>query len=107
MLTQENIDDLERVQKCALKIIFEEKYKEYKKALDKIDLETLAERRKALCLSFAQKNVKNVKLSRHFRKNEKSHEMKTREPEEFEVTFSNTERLKKSPIIYMQKLLNQ
>ena len=48
MWTEENIAELERVQKCALKIIFEGKYKNYQKALDKIDLETLAERRNAL-----------------------------------------------------------
>ena len=89
------------------KIIFEGKYKDYQKALDKIDLETLAGRRKALCLSFAKKNVNIVKVRRHFRKNEKTHEMITTEPENFEVDFANTDRLKRSPIIYMQKLLNQ
>ena len=33
-------------------------------------------------------------------------EMKTRHKEKYEVQFASTERLKKSPIIYMQKLLN-
>ena len=33
--------------------------------------------------------------------------MITRNPEVYKVQFANTERLKKSPIIYMQELLNQ
>ena len=33
-------------------------------------------------------------------------QMNTRYPETYEVDFANTERLKKSPIIYMQNLLN-
>ena len=41
-----------------------------------------------------------------FQKNEKSHEMITRCPEKYEVNYANTERLKDSPIIYMQRLLN-
>ena len=47
MISKENSDDLERIQKCALslKIVFEDKYKDYQNALDKIGLETLAERK--------------------------------------------------------------
>ena len=33
--------------------------------------------------------------------------MKWQLDEKFKVQFANTERLKKSPIIYMQKLLNE
>ena len=39
--------------------------------------------------------------------NQKTHNMATRHDEKFKVQFANTERLKKSPIIYMQKLLNE
>ena len=35
------------------------------------------------------------------------HKMETRGEEKFEFQFANTGRLQKSPIIYMQKLLNQ
>ena len=41
-----------------------------------------------------------------FPKVNRKHSMKTRNPEVYKVQFANTERLKKSPIIYMQKLLN-
>ena len=106
MISQENSEDLERIQKCALKIIFEDKYLDYQNALNKIDLETLSERRETLCRSFARKGVSNVKIKKHFRINSKKHKMNTRYPEIYEVDFAHTERLKKSPIIYMQNLLN-
>ena len=51
-LTAENINDLERVQKSAVKIILGGKYQSYKKALDVLDLETLDSRRNYLCLKF-------------------------------------------------------
>ena len=41
-----------------------------------------------------------------FPKFNKLHAMLTRKSEKFQVQFANTERLKRSPIIYMQKLLN-
>ena len=39
--------------------------------------------------------------------NEKNHNMETRKEEKYKVEFANTDRKKDSPIIYMQKLLNQ
>ena len=36
----------------------------------------------------------------------KPHGMNTRHEERYEVQFANTDRLKNSPLIYMQKLLN-
>ena len=42
-----------------------------------------------------------------FPKNIKSHNMNTRNEEEYVVQFANTGRLQKSPLIYMQKLLNE
>ena len=39
--------------------------------------------------------------------NGKKHEMKTRKTEKFNVDYAKTSRLKKSPIIYMQRLLNE
>ena len=39
--------------------------------------------------------------------NEKNHKMETRKEEKYKVEFAHTDRMKDSPIIYMQKLLNQ
>ena len=106
-LTSENSNDIERVQKSALKIILKDKYKGYKNALAKLGLETLQNRRKQLCLNFARKCLKSRKIQHLFPENPKSHEMSTRNVNKFKVQFAHTERLKKSPIIYMQNLLNE
>ena len=57
-LTEDNKSDLERVQKSAVRIILGEKYKGYRNALIKLEIETLDERRE-LCLKFARKTTKN------------------------------------------------
>ena len=100
-LKEHNKADLERVQRSALKIILGPKYESYRKALVTLNLETLEERREYLCLKFAQKCTKMFPLNR------KNHHMDTRNREKYLVQFANTERLRKSFIIYMQKLLNQ
>ena len=106
-LTEENSDDLERVQKSAVKIILGTKYLGYEKSLAKLDMLSLKERREQLCLSFAEKCVKNPKTQNMFPTNKKKHLMETRNPEHYMVTKANTERFKKSAIIYMQNLLNE
>jgi hypothetical protein len=70
-------------------------------------MESLKERRELLCLKFAQKCFKNPKTKNMFPENKKMHTMETRNPEKFQVNHANTERLKKSAIIYMQNLLNE
>ena len=106
-LSQENRQDLERVKKSAFKVILQEKFHGYKHAQKSSDMETLENRRKDLCLNFALKCLKNKKAKNMFPKNERKHQMETRNPETFKVNHANTERLKNSPIIYMQKLLNE
>ena len=106
-LTKENIQDLERVQKSALRLILQESYKSYPNALKVLSLETLADRREVLCLQFAKKCLNNDKMKELFPKNSKTHPMKTRFEEEYEIETANTERLMNSPVIYMQRLLNQ
>ena len=61
-LTEDNRNDLERVQRSAVRIILQNNYKGYEQSLKILDLETLDERREYLCLKFAQKCVKNPKL---------------------------------------------
>ena len=92
-LSQENIDDLDRVQNTACKVILQKIYKGYKNALNTLDIETLAERRNALCLSFALKCTRNKKVSNLFPKNEKIHQMETRNPEIYKVQLANTQEI--------------
>ena len=105
-LTEENCQDLERIQKTALKIILSEEYKSYENALNILEIEKLAERREMLCLQFAKKCLKNDKMKNLFPANQKIHPMQTRFEEVFEINHANTERMNKSSIIYMQRLLN-
>ena len=106
-LTEQNRNDLERVQKTALKVILGDKYMNYENALRKLGLENLHDRREDLCLNFAQKCSRNPKLKNMFPKNDKMHTMETRNTEKYKVQHANTERLRKSSIIYMQNLLNE
>ena len=87
--------------------MLQEKYHSYEHALKTLDLETLKERREHLCMNFALKCLKNPRFKDMFPLNNKSHEMGTRITEKYEVQFALTNRLKDSPVIYMQKLLNQ
>ena len=77
-LTQENSEDLERVQKSALKVILKESYKNYSNALNILELESLKDRREFLCLQFAKNNLKNDKINYFFPKNTKVHQMDAR-----------------------------
>ena len=106
-LTEDNANDLERVQKCALKIILKENYKNYQHALNLLELDSLENRREFLCLKFAKKSLKNKKMKSVFIPNKKSHEMNTRNEFKFNINNANTTRLQNSPIIYMQRLLNE
>ena len=105
-LTEENKQDLERVQKSAVKIMLGNKYKDYENALVLVDLENLSERRENLCSKFAKKCLQNEKTDNLFPLNKHTHNMKSRMTEKFKVKFAHTERLKKSSIPYMQRLLN-
>ena len=106
-LTEENSADLERVQKSAVKIMLGAHYNGYENSLLRLDMENLSDRRKNLCLKFAQKCVKNPKTAHMFPKNVKKHNMELRITEKYKVQHANTERYKKSSIIYMQHLLNE
>ena len=105
-ITEKNREDLERVQKSALKIILKDSYTSYKEALNILKLESLNDRRTKLSLRFAKSCLKHEKMKRLFPLTNKSHLMKTRVTEKFKVHHANTERYKKSAIPYMQNLLN-
>ena len=106
-LTDENKNDLERVQKTALKVILGDSYMSYENALKILDIETLNDRRIDLCLNFARKSSKHPKMKWMFPLNDKTHQMGTRKPEKYKVQHANTDRLKDSALIFMQNLLNE
>ena len=68
-------------------------------------MEKLLERRESLCLNYAINSLKNEKMKRMFPLNENLDNK--RKKEIYFVQHANTERLRKSSIIYMQNLLNK
>ena len=106
-LSEQNIQDMERVQKSALTLILNNKCKDYQKALNILGLDTLKDRREVLNLNFIKTNFKNGTFSDLIQTNKKQHTMNTRNCEQFQVLHANTERLKTSTIPQMQRMLNQ
>ena len=104
-LTHENIQDLERIQKTALRVVYGEDYEDYQSALHRSGLETLYSRRESRCLDFALKCVKHPLNSRLFPLNQEPVNDLGR-TEKFVVNFAKTGAYQKSAIPYCQKLLN-
>ena len=104
-ITQEEESDLERVQKTCLRMILKHHYSTYEEALKTTELEALSERRQRLCLNFAENCVKNEKTSHMFPLNSSFHNV--RHHEKFFVQHANCDRLAKSAIPYLQRLLNE
>ena len=104
-ITEEESTNIERVQKTALRIILGNTYNDYKSALEITGLDTLRTRRRKLSISFAKKCTRSKVNSDLFPLKEKS--VNTRPHEKYFVTPARTERLAKSTIPYLQRLLNQ
>ena len=107
-LTKDEINQLERIQKCAFAIILAEKYSSYKSALKKLNKATLSSRRTDLNLTFAKKCLKNEKYQHWFRLNKPTDiKNKTRSEEsKLMPVQTRTNAFKKSPIAYLTQLLN-
>ena len=99
-LTLENTEDLERIQKSAVRVILGDQYTTYEEGLELLMLAKLSDRREKLSLSFAKKCLKNDLVSDLFPLNN------PRCKEKYQVTFANTDRLKNSAVPYLQRLLN-
>ena len=97
--------DIERVQKCALRIILKDKYLSYQNSLELCGLESLKTRRNKLSLSFALKCLKSESTKDMFPV--RNIQADTRFSERYVVTKSCTERLANSAIPFMQRLLNK
>ena len=105
-LSQKNRNDLERVQKCALRVILGKRYTSYREALSKLDIESLDARRKSLCLKFAKNCLKVDKLKKMFPKSSTKHNMSKRSFELYKVNRTLTERYLNSAVPQMQRMLN-
>ena len=105
-LTQKNRNDLERVQKSAVRCILGDSYRGYEDALKRLGLVTLEERREQMCLKFAKQCLKLDKMKQLFPRNKSSHVMNIRSSKFFIVSKCQTERFRRSAIPSMIRLLN-
>ena len=87
-LTQNNRDDLERVQKSAVKFILGDSYQSYESGLEKLGLEAIERRRDQICLKFAKQCLKIEKMKHSFVRNE--HSMEKRSSNAFKVIRAHT-----------------
>ena len=103
MLTQDNIGDIERVQKIVLRIILDDEYVDYHHACLNLNVQTLQVRRTKLSLNFGLKCIASDKLNHLFKLN--SH-VTIRNPDRFDVPLARTSRYFDSPKLYLTRLLN-
>ena len=101
-ITLEEKQDLERVQKSALRIIFGSEYETYDYALNLCNIQKLETRRDLIGSKFATKSVKHKKnwfvpKPRVGMRNQKS----------YITPIARTERLKESPIYSLINIMNQ
>ena len=97
-------DALERVQKCALRIILKSDYVDYLNALSVTKIPTLATRRETLLYRFAVKCAGNPKTSHMFETNSKPTHL--RYTEKFKVPRANTSRMANSAMPTTTRMLN-
>ena len=104
LLTKENSENIERIQKIVLRIIMNEDYFDYHHACLKLDVQTLASRRVKLCLSFSLKCLESDKHKHLFKLNKQTN---IRNPDIFAVPYAHTSRYFNSPKVYLTRLLNE
>ena len=104
-LTHQEVRSLERVQRTAVAVIRGESHTSYSETLDYFSLKTLKDRREDICLKFALKAYTHPKFSCWFTKN--SNTVNTRSVRMPLVEIKGrTRRYKKSPLSYLNDLLN-
>ena len=106
-LTVANRNDIERIQKSAMRVIFKNDYHSYSRSLKILKMESLHDRRERLGLSFAKKCLKQKIMSDMFPKNVNNSNVNVRSREVYHVNHANTERYRNSSIPFLQRKLNE
>ena len=104
-ITQAEENDIERVQKIAIKVILNEHYEDYDQACQLLHTQSLQSRRVTLSLKFALQCLKNEN-HKHFFKPRSSQYYTLRNLKSFEEPFCHSDRYKSSPLPYLTRLLN-
>ena len=106
-LTLKNINDLERVQKSAVRIINGKSYESYTATLKDLGIMRLSERRDKICLKFAKNSLRLENFMKLFPRQCNRHKMKTRQKNVYQVSKYYGKRFEMSAIPSMQRLLNK
>ena len=107
-ITSGQVTQIERVQKAAFAVILGDDYIDYRNALAMLGLQTLSERRKALCLKFGKKSLKSEKFKHWFVERHVPEQTQTRSTKTSLLPVNTrTKRYSKSPIPYLTSLLNE
>ena len=105
-LTVSNREDIERIQKSAMKVIFKNDFQSYARSLKILKMESLQDRRERLSLNFAKKCLKQNEMSDMFPKHLNHSNIAVRNFERYHVNHARTERYKNSAIPFLQRKLN-
>ena len=103
MITQEQEEELERVQTRAQKNVYGHVYSK-RQLMQMSELETLKERRDKACLKFAQKLASNAKFAGWFPQRKAG--SRQRQEEEYVEYPARTDRRKNSPLYHFRRILN-
>ena len=102
-LTNQQTDDIESIQRVAMRIILQENYINYQSGCITFSAQTLADRRIKLCSKFASKNFK----SENSLFTNVGSSVNTRQKSDLVKEYScNFGRFYKSPLPYLARLLN-
>ena len=107
MITQGEVRRLEKIQRTVLHVILGNNYTSYREALLKVNLETLEERRKNLCIKFAVKTSEQQKFRHWFERNSEKCNNTRSVMDPWKLPKIRTDRFKKSPIPYYTRMLNE
>ena len=104
MLTQDNTNDIERIQKIVFRVILDHRYIDYHQACLSLNVQTLQTRRIKLSLPFGLKCLSSDKFKHIFKPN--ITHTSIRNPDKFDVPLARTTRYYNSPKLYITRLLN-
>ena len=105
-ITEEESEDLERVQKSVCKILLKSRYTSYEEALNILQLEDLKTRRLKQALKFGKGCLEVDQMKKLFhQKSDCTYNL--RNQENIDVQHASRQRLYKSTIPSLQRLMNQ
>ena len=105
LISENETIQIERVQKCALKLIYNTH--SYEQALEMSGLSTLKERRQSLCEKFTQKSVNNSIFKFWFKTRDCTVNTRQKTKANFVEVPARTKRFYNSPIPYMTREANK